>query len=136
MGLISSIKSWLHDYKVKNLKKNIAIRKYTRYKIDTITTEDKAYSFEYDKFSIWDSNEILELEVLYNKNILHISEGKAIPIVNLVEIKATPIEEELVYYFDTISGLPSKWLTKEEIDENHRAFRNEIELLEEGCVHE
>lgn len=131
MKLISSIKSWLHDYKVKNLKKNIAIRKYTRYKIDTITTEDKAYSFEYDKFSIWDSNEILELEVLYNKNILHISEGRAIPIVNLIEIKATPIEEELVYYFDTISGLPSKWLTKEEIDENHRVFRKEIELLRE-----
>lgn len=131
MKLISSIKSWLHDYKVKNLKKNIAIRKYTRYKIDTSTSEDKTYSFEYDKFSIWDSNEILELEVLYNKNILHISEGRAIPIVNLVEIKATPIEEELVYYYDAISGLPSKWLTKEEIDENHRVFRKEIELLGE-----
>lgn len=90
MKLISSIKSWLHDYKVKNLKKNIAIRKYTRYKIDTSTSEDKTYSFEYDKFSIWDSNEILELEVLYNKNILHISEGRAIPIVNLVKIKVSP----------------------------------------------
>lgn len=136
MGLISNIKSWLHDYKVKNLKNNIAIRKYTKYRIDTSTIEGKTYSFIYDKFSLWDSNEILELEVLYNKNILHISDGRAVPIVNLVEIKATPIEEELVYYFDTISGLPSKWLTKEEIDENHRAFRNEIELLEEGCVHE
>lgn len=126
--MLNKLKEMYYKYNAKHLEKYT----YTKYKI-IMTYKDKSIKeWTYNKYCLWDENDIIEWEVIDNKKSnFYINNGIATPVCDIESIQAIALDSIDLYFYDSISDWKYTWMSDKDIREQQEKWKNETKYVKD-----